>query len=217
MRNPLQNFLTPQEQKILLFLASFLLLGGILRYAGYEPLAAKRNSTKLDSLAVAVKEDIKILVDIRTATEEELLLLPGIGEKRAKEIMLYREANPFTSVNQILNIKGIGVKTYAKMYPSLVLFGDTLALDKSASQTKASSSKPTPKRELTNVVDINIAGLEELCTLEGIGAVKAQAILDYRDANGPFATVEDLTLVKGIGQKTLEKNLHRLRVGGPQP
>ena len=41
----------------------------------------------------------------------------------------------------------------------------------------------------------------------GIGEVKAQAIIAYREAYGPFRSVEELTLVKGIGEKTLQKLL----------
>ncbi|MBP5459885.1 MAG: helix-hairpin-helix domain-containing protein, partial [Clostridia bacterium] len=44
----------------------------------------------------------------------------------------------------------------------------------------------------------------DLKTLKGIGDAKAQAILDDRTENGPFAAIEDLTRVSGIGQKTFE-------------
>lgn len=62
-------------------------------------------------------------------------------------------------------------------------------------------------------VDLNTA---DAATLErdllGIGATKAQAIIDYRQAHGPFASVDELLEVKGIGTATLEKNRARLSV-----
>jgi competence protein ComEA len=56
-------------------------------------------------------------------------------------------------------------------------------------------------------VDINTADASTLATeLNGIGSAKAAAIVAYREANGPFKRLEDLTQVKGVGAKTLEKN-----------
>ena len=56
-------------------------------------------------------------------------------------------------------------------------------------------------------VDINTADAETISTeLQGIGLTKAQAIVEYRRNHGPFKTLSDLTLVKGIGARTVEIN-----------
>ena len=56
------------------------------------------------------------------------------------------------------------------------------------------------------VVNINTASQDEFVALhKGLGPAKAQAIIDYRKANGPFKSVDDLKHVKGIGAKRLEK------------
>ena len=54
-------------------------------------------------------------------------------------------------------------------------------------------------------VNVNTAGIDELKTLNGIGDSLAQAIVDEREKNGPFASVEDLVRVSGIGAKTLAR------------
>ena len=51
-----------------------------------------------------------------------------------------------------------------------------------------------------------------LASLNGIGQSKAEAIVAYREANGPFAVTADLANVKGIGERTIEKNAARLTV-----
>jgi competence protein ComEA len=54
-------------------------------------------------------------------------------------------------------------------------------------------------------VNINTATVKELQSLPGVGQVTAERIITYRTENGPFAAVDDLTKIKGIGKKSLEK------------
>ena len=61
-------------------------------------------------------------------------------------------------------------------------------------------------------ININRATESELVSLNGIGSSKAQAIILYREMFGGFKTVDELTKVKGIGAKTIEKNRRRLSV-----
>ena len=62
-------------------------------------------------------------------------------------------------------------------------------------------------------IDINTATAEEFAaTMTGVGIKKGRAIVAYRDENGPFASIEDLVKVSGIGAVTLDSNRDRLSV-----
>ena len=63
-----------------------------------------------------------------------------------------------------------------------------------------------------NINTADAATLDEV--LLNVGPAKAQAIVDYRTANGAFRSAEQLAMVKGIGLKTIEKNRDRIVVGG---
>lgn len=62
-------------------------------------------------------------------------------------------------------------------------------------------------------VDINTADAETIAAeLKGIGLAKARAIVEYRKKHGPFKRPDDLSLVKGIGERTVEINRANIRV-----
>jgi competence protein ComEA len=63
-------------------------------------------------------------------------------------------------------------------------------------------------------VNINTATQAELESLQGVGPVKAQAIIDYRKKNGGFKSVDDIKNVDGIGDATLEKLRKDLSITG---
>ncbi len=66
---------------------------------------------------------------------------------------------------------------------------------------------------LAEVVNINTADKESLMlAIKGVGEKRAEAIIAYREENGPFKSVEELSEVKGIGSATIESNYENLTV-----
>lgn len=69
---------------------------------------------------------------------------------------------------------------------------------------------------VAEVVDINSADAGSLAaTISGIGPTRAEAIVAFRKDNGPFTSVDDLVLVRGIGPATVAKNRDKLTAGKP--
>lgn len=63
-----------------------------------------------------------------------------------------------------------------------------------------------------DAVNINTASAEELTVLDNVGEARAQAIVEYREQQGPFPSISALANVSGIGAATLERNRDRLTV-----
>jgi len=72
-------------------------------------------SMLIASVAVAAQTPAVGKIDLNKATAEQLTSLPGIGESIAARIVEYRAKTPFTSIEQIMEVKGIGQKTFDKI------------------------------------------------------------------------------------------------------
>ena len=64
-----------------------------------------------------------------------------------------------------------------------------------------------------DTININTADKASLTSIKGVGEKRAEAIIDYREQNGPFGSVDDLAAVSGIGQKTIDANRDILSTG----
>ena len=71
---------------------------------------------------------------------------------------------------------------------------------------------PSNPSDATQKININIATIDELQALPNIGPKKAQAIIEYRQTNGSFQTIDQIKEIKGIGEKTYEELAHLISV-----
>lgn len=102
-----------------------------------------------------------------------------------------------------------GIATYIDSRNSSAL--PDFHVQKSAVPVPDTSAQTTHK----SPIDINRATVQDLQQLPGIGPQIAQRIVDYRNQHGPFATVESLTAVRGIGEKLLERIKPHIAVIAP--
>lgn len=85
-----------------------------------------------------------------------------------------------------------------------------------ATKEEVAFTMPLPEKQIAEtkeaLININTASLSELQQLTGVGPAKAQAIIDHREENGLFKSVDDLTQVSGFGEKTVEKLRNSIKI-----
>ena len=169
------------------------------------------------------------LININTATASQLTSLSGIGEKRAAAIVEYRELNgDFTSIEGLMNVSGIGEKIFEGLRDEITVgditpattgtYGAVLhtaeaSLQEISAASAAGTSTSDKPKDNSRLININTATAEQFTELNGIGDVKATAIVEYRAKHGDFSSVDELLNVSGIGEKTLDNIRAYITVG----
>ncbi len=192
-------------------------------------LAAKKKTPTPAAEAADTKADKSEKVNLNTADEKTIAGAKGVGAKLAKELVKNR---PYKTWAEVSKVKGVGegkkldaLKKVLKLTEGVAAKDDAAdkkdtksksgsaaasrktpaASEPSSPSKKSSSSSSSEKLAPGTKFNINTASAEELEKLPEIGPVKAQAIVDYRKANGRFAAPEDIEKVKGIKEGTFAK------------
>jgi competence protein ComEA len=156
-----------------------------------------------------LQRDATHRIDLNRATKSELMQIPGVGPQLAERIVSYRDSRgQFSRVEDLDAVHGIGDATLNKIRPWVVVHspdGESPPQTEPDRLTRKQSPVHVAKKPdvSAGLLNVNTASLDELDTLPGIGPVLAQRIVAEREKR-PFASVDDLRRVSGIGPKKLE-------------
>lgn len=172
-------------------------------------------STPFDRLSVPTAEDPADLININTATEEQLMTLSGINRQTAQNIVEYRQhIGGFRRVEDLALVSGVGATRLQQLYvevctaatirrpPSRNYSSSSSGIDVSAAPDSASRSSSASGFV---VVNVNTANVFQLMKIKSISQTLAENIVMYRDRKGPFLVVDDIGKVKGIKEDLLSK------------
>lgn len=173
--------------------------------------------------------DVDMKVDqlnVNTASEEELMTLPGITRNIAQNIVEYRQAiGRFKKVEDLALVSGIGADKLDLIRPEICV---SHRKNVSCASSRAQSLDSLPSTESNSysrlllkgsphsqsiVVNVNTASVFELMMVHGLNQELAAHVVHYREKKGRFHTVEDLIKVKGMSQWRLGALRPHLMVG----
>ncbi len=156
-------------------------------------------------------------IDADRATPGELARLPRVGLALAKTIVADRETRgPFGALDGLDRVPGIGPGLLAAIGSHVTFSGGPGApasgqfARPGAPSAGGSAAPPSPVPP--PALNLNSASVSELDGLPGIGPARAAAILQEREARGPFASVEALSRVPGLGPSAIARLRDRVVV-----
>ncbi len=222
--------MSPTERRALLLLLSLGLAGQGVRWWVTRPGEAPGQIELLAALPprspLAHRDSVLALtrplgpgerIDADRATAGELARLPRVGPALAKTIVADRETRgPFGALEELDRVPGIGPGLLATIGSQVRFSGGPGArasgqFARPGGPLAGESSAPTPAGPPPRL-NLNSASVSELDRLPGIGPARAAAILQEREARGPFTSVEELSRVPGLGPSALARLRDRVMV-----
>jgi competence protein ComEA len=201
-----------KQQLVILVLVSIIIFGVGYRWAQVKERAEVENQATFEPGSAADESEAKVLLVHVTGAVEK----PGVYElpEGARVIEAVNKAVPTGEAN--LDVLKLATKVvdeqtiYVPVKTAAVQPGAVGATNPPAEPvaplTLMSTAGATNSAQLTGgKININTADQSQLDTLPGIGPAYAQRIIQYREINGPFKTIQDIKQVSGIGDKRFEQ------------
>uniref|UniRef100_UPI00398EE732 endonuclease/exonuclease/phosphatase family domain-containing protein 1 isoform X2 n=1 Tax=Pristiophorus japonicus TaxID=55135 RepID=UPI00398EE732 len=157
-------------------------------------------------------------LNINTATEEELMTLPGVNRMVAQNIVEYRECiGGFKKVEDLALVSGIGAAKLEQVKLEICVASSKSVGSAQHSPTSMRKDPYSETPSSTRRININAATMAQLMSVRGISDKIARGIVSYRKERGPFETVDDLLKVTSFSSSLLDKIRPRVVVGHSRP
>lgn len=165
----------------------------------------EKKETKVDKEEAA---PASIMIDIKGAVNK-----PGVYHVKPGERIVdaIKYAGGFAEKADQSNVN-LAMRVEDEMVIYIPKIGENPPEEQGNSSTVMNGGTSGATGGKDDVINLNKADVTQLQTLPGIGPSKAAAIIDYRDTNGPFKSIEGLKEVTGIGEKTFEKLKDKITV-----
>lgn len=141
-------------------------------------------------------------LNMNTATEEELMTLPGVSRAVAHNIVDYRDRiGGFRKVEDVAVVSGVGATKLEAMKPEICVSSRTA----SSGQHSPESVRREPERSGAGGLNVNTATPAQLLSVPGLTDRLVDSIVSYRTQHGPFRSIEDLVKVNHISGSLLDR------------
>ncbi|KAJ0181593.1 hypothetical protein K1T71_002315 [Dendrolimus kikuchii] len=160
----------------------------------------RRNKLNKSSLShtfsLPPSEEYPELMNVNTATEEQLMTLPGVSRQLAREIVRHRQMiGRFKRVDDLALVSGIGAEKLELLRPEICT-STRKQISRASSCTQSLDSIRLPMD--SRLCSVNASSVFQLQCVPGLNQEIAANIVDYRNKKGPFKSLDDLIKVRGM-------------------
>ncbi|XP_026746632.1 endonuclease/exonuclease/phosphatase family domain-containing protein 1-like isoform X1 [Trichoplusia ni] len=153
-------------------------------------------------------EDYPELMNVNTATEEQLMTLPGVNRQLAREIVRHRQMiGRFKRVDDLALVSGIGAEKLELLRPEICT---NIRKQVSRASSLTQSLDSVRIQSETKLCSVNSSSVFQLQCVPGLNQEIAANIVDYRNKKGPFKSLDDLIKVRGMDIVRLSTVKHHL-------
>lgn len=158
---------------------------------------SKLNKSSLShTFSLPPSEEYPELMNVNTATEEQLMTLPGVSRQVAREIVRYRQViGRFKRVDDLALVSGIGAEKLELLRPEICTNTRRQISRASSCTYSLDSCRSSSENKLCSV---NSSSVFQLQCIPGLNQEIAANIVDYRVKKGPFKSLDDLIKVRGM-------------------